>query len=385
MIALARLSLRRPVLALLAWTALAVALGAVGFGVAHRLSPSILVVPGSESARAEHLANAQFGPSQLTPILLRGPQATLDKPGPALVRGSPRAAAHARALGVGHRALPRQRCGPRPRRRMIVVSIDRSETTVLKTDLPQIERLVHHRIAAPARAHITGQASIDAALKSAMIEKTRRAELLAIPLLFLVLLLLLRAPVAALVVTAFGATTVFAGMGVMTLLARAIDTDPTAVAVGSLAGLALGVGFALMIVERFREERARGTEPHPSGMAAARTVATGGRAVLWGGTAFAMCLILAVLISPTVILQSLGHRRAALRPAEHGRRRGGHARRARHPRPPPGGRQLPGAATRRGRVGAARRAAAAGSRVTRRRSPDSASRRCSPSPSPRSA
>ena len=54
------------------------------------------------------------------------------------------------------------------------------------------------------------------------------------------------------------------------------------------------------------EERARGTEPHPSGMAAARTVATGARAVLWGGTAFAMCLILAVLISPTVILQSLG-------------------------------------------------------------------------------
>ena len=47
------------------------------------------------------------------------------------------------------------------------------------------------------RAHVTGQASIDAALKSAMIDKTRRAELLAIPLLFLVLLVLLRAPVAA--------------------------------------------------------------------------------------------------------------------------------------------------------------------------------------------
>ena len=218
-----------------------------------------------------------------------------------------------------------------------------------------------------------------------MIEKTRRAELLAIPLLFLVLLLLLRAPVAALVVTAFGATTVFAGMGVMTLLARIIDTDPTAVAVGSLAGLALGVGFALMIVERFREERARGTEPHPSGMAAARTVATGGRAVLWGGTAFAMCLVLAVLISPTVILQSLGIGVLLCVLLSTGRRGGGHARRARHPRPPPGGLELPGAATRRGRVAAARRAAAAGSRATRRRSPASASRRCSPSPSPRSA
>ena len=43
-------------------------------------------------------------------------------------------------------------------------------------------------------------------------------------------------------------------MGVMTLLGRVVDTDPTAVAVGSLTGLALGVGFALMIVDRFREE-----------------------------------------------------------------------------------------------------------------------------------
>ena len=305
MITLARLSLRRPVLALLAWTALAVAFGAIGFGVEHRLSPSILVVPGSESARAEHLANAQFGPSQLTPILLRGPKATLDSQGPVLVRAL-RARPHTRVLSAWDTGSASAALRPSNTARMIVVSIDRSETAVLRNDLPQIQQLVRQRIAAPARAHITGQASIDAALKSAMVDKTRRAELIAIPLLFLVLLLILRAPIAAFVVTAFGATTVFAGMGVMTLLARVMDTNPTAVAVGSLAGLALGVGFALMIVERFREERARGTEPHPSGMAAARTVATGARAVLWGGTAFAMCLILAVLISPTVILQSLG-------------------------------------------------------------------------------
>src|SRR5512133_2595508 len=205
MIALARLSLRRPVLALLAWTAVAVALG-----VAHQLSPAILVVPGSESARAEHLANAQFGPSQLTPILLRGPQGTLDKQGPALVVAL-RARPHTRVLSAWDTGSASAALRPSPTARMIVVSVDRPETTVLKTDLPQIERLVHNRIQAPARAHITGQASIDAALKSAMIDKTRRAELLAIPLLFLVLLALLRAPVAAFVVTTFGATTVFAG------------------------------------------------------------------------------------------------------------------------------------------------------------------------------
>src|SRR5512132_3221646 len=141
MIALARLSLRRPVLALLAWTALVVALGGVGFGVAHQLSPSILVVPGSESARAEHLANAQFGPSQLTPILLRGPKATLDRQGPVLVRDL-RARPHTRVLSAWDTGPASAALRPSNTARMIVVSIDRSERAVLRYDLPQIERLV---------------------------------------------------------------------------------------------------------------------------------------------------------------------------------------------------------------------------------------------------
>ena len=208
---------------------------------------------------------------------------------------------------------------------------------MLRHDLPQIEALVAQRVTGPVHAHLTGQASIDAALKSSMIDATRRAELIALPLLFLVLLLVLRAPIAALVVTAFGATTVFAGMGVMTL-AGEVDQDrpDRASPLGSLVGLALGVGFALLMMVRFREERAARTEPHPSGVAAARAVSTAGRAVLWGGTALALCLILAVLISPTVILTSLGDRRAAVQPAGDRRRRRRDARRAGRPRPPPG-------------------------------------------------
>jgi putative drug exporter of the RND superfamily len=305
MLTLARFSLRRPVLALIAWGLVAVSLGAVGFGIEHRLSPSILVVPGSESARADHLARAQFGPTQLTPILLQGPTAVLDRQGPILVRAL-RARPHTRVLSAWDTGSASAQLRPSPTTRMVVVSIDRSETAVLRTDLPQIERLVDRQINAPVVSHVTGQASIDAALKSAMIDQTRRAELLALPLLFLVLLLVLRAPVASLVVTAFGATTVFTGLGVMTLVARTTQTDPTAVALGSLTALALGVGFALLVMQRFREERVRGGKPSPAGLAAARAVATAGRAVLWGGTALMLCLVLAVLISPTVILASLG-------------------------------------------------------------------------------
>ena len=86
MLHLARLSTRRPLAAFLVWFAVAAALAAIGLGVSHSLSPTIVVVPGSETARAEQLAESNFGLSVLVPVLLEGPKGQLDQQGPALVR-----------------------------------------------------------------------------------------------------------------------------------------------------------------------------------------------------------------------------------------------------------------------------------------------------------
>ncbi len=74
MIRLARLSIRRPRAALTFWAIFAVVLSLIGLGVSDSLSPSISVVPGSESSRAQTLAKSEFGPSVLVPILLEGPK-----------------------------------------------------------------------------------------------------------------------------------------------------------------------------------------------------------------------------------------------------------------------------------------------------------------------
>jgi len=58
MLHLARLSTRRPFAAFFLWFAVAAALAAIGLGVSHSLSPTIVVVPGSETARAERLAES---------------------------------------------------------------------------------------------------------------------------------------------------------------------------------------------------------------------------------------------------------------------------------------------------------------------------------------
>ena len=116
MLRLAQLSVRRPLASLLAWGAIALALSAIGLGVTGALSPSIVVVAGSESARAEHLAQSQFGPSVLVPILLRGPQEQIDRQGPDSSACCPSAPTRA-CCRHGTRAPPARRCGrgPTPR------------------------------------------------------------------------------------------------------------------------------------------------------------------------------------------------------------------------------------------------------------------------------
>ena len=85
MIRLAKLSSRRPRAALTFWATFAVVLALLGVGVSDSLSPSIWVVPGSESSRAQALSKSEFGPSVLVPVLLEGPSAQLDRQGPKLV------------------------------------------------------------------------------------------------------------------------------------------------------------------------------------------------------------------------------------------------------------------------------------------------------------
>jgi hypothetical protein len=55
----------------------ALALSLIGLGVNKALSPSVTVVLGTQSSRAQQLANAQFGPTQLIPTLLEGPKSQI--------------------------------------------------------------------------------------------------------------------------------------------------------------------------------------------------------------------------------------------------------------------------------------------------------------------
>ncbi|MBI5106007.1 MAG: MMPL family transporter [Solirubrobacterales bacterium] len=306
MIHLARFSIRRPVVALVVWFTVAAGLAVVGLGVSDQLSPTIMTVAGTESSRATQLSEEEFGPGVLVPVLLQGPKAQVDLQGPALVS---RLAARkdTRVMSAWDAGDTGKALRPSPTSAMIVASVARSERDMVDTYQAQIQDVVDRTVSSPVHAHVTGQPTLDIALKDAAVDTTRTAELLAIPIIFLVLLLLLARPVAAGLVAVFGAATVFVSYGAMTLNAQIIDIDATAVTLASVSGLALGVGFALMVLERFLEEEApRGPGRAEAALAASRAVATSGRAVLFAGTVIMASLVIAVLIGPTDILASVG-------------------------------------------------------------------------------
>ena len=179
-------------------------------------------VPGTESTHAEDLAKAEFGPSTLVPILLTGPQRQLDRQGPVLVHELT-SREDVRVLSAWDAGEAGAALHPSRTEAMIVASVARSEEEMVDHVQSDLNGVVDAHVSAPVRAHITGQPTLDQAIQDEALHTARVATLLALPLLFLALLLVLRAPVAALITTAFGGVTAFVGFGVMTLVAEQFD------------------------------------------------------------------------------------------------------------------------------------------------------------------
>jgi RND superfamily putative drug exporter len=306
MIRLAQFSIRRPKLALAVWGSAAAILVAIGLGVTDRLSPTMTFVPGTESTRAEELAESEFGPSTLVPILLTGPRRQLDTQGPVVVHEL-RSRSDTRVLSAWDAGDAGAALRPSKTEATIIASVARSEQEMLDDVQDSIDRTVTIHTWGDVQTHISGTPTLDQAIEDEALHTTRVATLLALPILFLALLIILRAPLAALITTAFGGVVAFAGFGAMTVVGEVFDVDAIGLALTSVMGLALGTGLALMILTRFhKEEAAMVGSRREAATAASAAVGSTGRAVLIAGTGLFLSLFLASVIGPTENLHAVG-------------------------------------------------------------------------------
>jgi RND superfamily putative drug exporter len=291
---------RRPLVGLAAVLLACGALGVLGLGVEDELQPLSLKISGTSAAEGEGLAASHFGASSPFVVLLRGPAAELDRQGPALVRAL-RGDADATVISPWDRGSV---AGLRPDHDKALVLVDYHVplAEAMRDTLPALEQIIAGRVRPPVVATQSGYASVSSALQEESLGATERAELLAAPLLILVLLLVFRSAVAAAIPLAFGALTVLAGRGALALLASAMTIDALSLVVCTMMGLALGVDYSLLIVSRFREELERGRDPWS---AAAATRASAGRTTLFAGTTLIVALVFSAFLQPGPLLFSL--------------------------------------------------------------------------------
>ncbi|WP_280263132.1 MMPL family transporter [Nocardia wallacei] len=129
----------------------------------------------------------------------------------------------------------------------------------------------------------------------------QRAELIALPLVAILLYFVFGGVVGALLPVLIGGMTILGTQGMMRLLTDYIEVNVFASAVVTLVSLGLAIDYGLFAVTRFREELAAGRSVED---ATARTVATAGRTVLFSAAIIAVSLG-ALFIYPNGVLRSV--------------------------------------------------------------------------------
>ena len=293
-------SLRHPRAMLAVAFVAIVVLAVLARGVEDKLQPSSLSVPGTESARGNDLLEEHFGDTAPFAILLRGPAAQLDVQGPRLIRAL-RSDSGVSTLSPWDKGSV-ERLRPGPRKALIFADFHVDAETAVEDTVPHLDRTLAEQISPPVKATQTGLATLSRAVQEESLDSTERAELIAIPFLLIVLLLVFRSPVAAAIPLAFGAITVNASRGILSIVANWISVDAFALTVCAMMGLALGVDYALLMVSRFREELAAGATPLE---AARMTRRTAGRTTAFAGSTLFLAMLVTLAVMPGKLLLSL--------------------------------------------------------------------------------
>ncbi|TDD72715.1 MMPL family transporter [Jiangella aurantiaca] len=129
-----------------------------------------------------------------------------------------------------------------------------------------------------------------------------RAELMAMPILLVLMVVIFRSAVAALLPLAVGALCIMGSFVVLRLITMVTDVSVFSVNLVTMLGLGLAIDYALFIVSRFREELPASATPAE---AVIRTMRTAGRTVAFSGLTLAVSL-LSLLFFPQVFLRSMG-------------------------------------------------------------------------------
>jgi putative drug exporter of the RND superfamily len=289
-----------------------IAAAVFGIPVAKSLSPGGFQDPNSESAHAIQVLTHKFGQSgEQMLILVTAPAGAKSeqarKVGTDLVDQLQRSplvynvssawtGPLSEAPGASEDLISRD-----GKSGLIVVNLKGGENNAQKYAQTLSDGLVHDRDGVTVRAG-------GPAMQYAQINKQNQDDLLvmemiAIPLSFLVLVWVFGGLLAAGLPMALGALAVVGSMSVLRLVTFTTDVSIFALNLSTAMGLALAIDYTLLIVSRYRDELAEGSDRDE---ALIRTMATSGRTVLFSAVTVALSMS-ATVAFPMYFLKSFAY------------------------------------------------------------------------------
>jgi uncharacterized membrane protein YdfJ with MMPL/SSD domain len=149
---------------------------------------------------------------------------------------------------------------------------------------------------------MTGDHSVNEDFAALSTSDLRRGEVdFGLPIAIVILLLVFGAVVAGLMPVLIAMLTIVVGLGIAAVISQEFSLSVFIVNMMTGMGLALGIDYSLLVISRFREERAHGFEKDA---AIRKAGATASRAVLFSGSTFVIAL-LGMFLPPVTILRSL--------------------------------------------------------------------------------
>ncbi|MGW0813906.1 MMPL family transporter [Streptomyces viridiviolaceus] len=284
-------------------TALAVLAGS---GVADRLGSGGWEDPDAESTYATKALEREFPDSQPNVLLLLDAgRSSVDDPAVAAEaeRLTARLAGERGVTGVGsywRSGNPALRAED-GHEALIAARITGDEKAMGET----LDRLApsYRGTHGPVEVSVGGPVAVRHEMQTIIQEDLVRAEVIALPVTLVLLVMVFGSAVAALLPLGIGIVAILGTNAVLRGLTELTDVSVFAMNLTTALGLGLAIDYALFIVRRFREELAAGAQPTA---AVGTTLRTAGRTVLFSALTVAVSLA-AMLLFPQYFLRSFAY------------------------------------------------------------------------------
>ncbi|MEU6195258.1 MMPL family transporter [Streptomyces sp. NPDC047061] len=155
----------------------------------------------------------------------------------------------------------------------------------------------------PVTVKVGGMVAVRSDMQTIIKEDLSRAELIALPITLVLLVMVFGSAIAALLPLGVGIVAILGTNAVLRGITSFTDVSVFAMNLTTALGLGLAIDYALFIVRRFREELATGADPLT---AVATTLRTAGRTVLFSALTVAVSLA-AMLVFPQYFLRSFAY------------------------------------------------------------------------------